>query len=209
MGQAEDLEQLANISEGRQDDTDSRGQSMSNTCGLPCPIIRVERKDEKVEAWTGKMEVPLTDIERKLSWLQIKLEELIPGYTDGVTQEVSREEEDGLPKDNHEKRNTTAAQAAKGQQDTPLPENSGESFQNHALKNMHTPTRARQGWSTRVSRLAGRGGFRRLVRQGGSSNPKGGANRKRRCHRGVSGRRGLERPPIEETRFKVYPDKVS
>jgi hypothetical protein len=36
-----------------------------------------------------------------------------------------------------------------------------------------------------------------------------GANRKRRFHRGVSDRRGLERPSIEETRFKVYPDKMS
>jgi hypothetical protein len=37
----------------------------------------------------------------------------------------------------------------------------------------------------------------RLVRQGGSSNPKGGANKNGGDQRGVSGRRGLERPPIE------------
>jgi hypothetical protein len=37
----------------------------------------------------------------------------------------------------------------------------------------------------------------RLVRQGGSSNPKGGANKKRGRSGEVSGRRGLERPPIE------------
>jgi hypothetical protein len=43
---------------------------------------------------------------------------------------------------------------------------------------------------------------------GGSSNPKGGANRKTIEGKGkVSGRRGLERPPIEETRFKVYPEE--
>jgi hypothetical protein len=96
-----------------------------------------------------------------------------------------------------------------GQQEEPVPETFGGAFQNHALKYRHTPTRTRKGRSTRVSRLAGRGGFRRLVREGGSSNPKGGANRKRRCHRGVSGRRGLERPPIEETRFMGYPDKMS
>jgi hypothetical protein len=48
----------------------------------------------------------------------------------------------------------------------------------------------------------------RLVRQGGSSNPKGGASRKTIEGRGkASGRRGLERPPIEETRFKVYPEE--
>jgi hypothetical protein len=48
----------------------------------------------------------------------------------------------------------------------------------------------------------------RLVRQGGSSNPKGGAYRKKRGRKEkVSGRRGLERPPIEETRFKVYPEE--
>jgi hypothetical protein len=48
----------------------------------------------------------------------------------------------------------------------------------------------------------------RLVRQGGSSNPKGGADRKRKERKGkVSGRRGPERPPIEETRFKVYPEE--
>jgi hypothetical protein len=47
----------------------------------------------------------------------------------------------------------------------------------------------------------------RLVRQGGSSNQKGGADRKKKEDRRVSGRRGLERPPIEETRFKVYPEE--
>jgi hypothetical protein len=47
----------------------------------------------------------------------------------------------------------------------------------------------------------------RLVRQGGSSNPKRGADRKRKEKKGkVSGRRGLERPPIEEIRFVVYPE---
>jgi hypothetical protein len=47
----------------------------------------------------------------------------------------------------------------------------------------------------------------RLVRQGGSSNPKGGASRKTIEGTGkASGRRGLERPPIEEIRFMVYPD---
>jgi hypothetical protein len=179
---------------------------MSNTCEPPCPVNRVERKGEKVETCTGKEVVQLADVERKLSWLQTKLEELIPGYTDGVTQKFSSGE-DGLPKDNHEKRRTTAAQAAKGQQDTPLPEAFGGEFQNHALKDRHTPTRTRKGWSARVSRLAGRGGFRGLVRQGGPSNPKGGATRKRRCQRGGSGRRGLDRPPIEETRFNVYPNE--
>jgi hypothetical protein len=51
--------------------------------------------------------------------------------------------------------------------------------------------------------------FMRLVRQGGSSNPKGGAGKRRGESGVVSGRRGVERPPIEETRFKVYPDKMS
>jgi hypothetical protein len=124
------------------------------------------------------MEVPTPDIERKLSWLQTKLEELIPGYTDGVTQKVSSEE-DGVPKGNHEKRSTTAARAAKGQQEEPKPEEFGGDFQNHALKYRHTMTRTGKGWSARVSRPAGRGGFRRLARQGGSSNPKGGANRRK------------------------------
>jgi hypothetical protein len=124
-GQAEDPEPIANISE--QEDTKSLGQSMSNTCGPPCPIIRVERMVEGVDPWTGKEEVPLSDIERKLSWLQIKLEELIPGYTDGVTQKFSSDE-DGLPKDNHEKRSTTTAQAAKGNRKSPYLRNSGENF---------------------------------------------------------------------------------
>jgi hypothetical protein len=42
--------------------------------------------------------VQLADVERKLSWLRSKLKELIPGYTDGMTQKFSCEE-DGLPKD--------------------------------------------------------------------------------------------------------------
>jgi hypothetical protein len=47
----------------------------------------------------------------------------------------------------------------------------------------------------------------RLVRQGGSSSPKGGANKKKKSGE-VRGRRGFERPPIEETRFNVYPDRM-
>jgi hypothetical protein len=48
----------------------------------------------------------------------------------------------------------------------------------------------------------------RLVRQGGSSNPKRGASRKTIEGKGkASGRRELERPPIEETRFKGYPEE--
>jgi hypothetical protein len=48
-------------------------------------------------------------------------------------------------KDKHEKRKTTGAQAPKGQQEGPLPETFGGDFQNHGLKNTHTPTRTRKG----------------------------------------------------------------
>jgi hypothetical protein len=41
-----------------------------------------------------------------------------------------------------------------------------------------------------------------------SSDPKGGADEMDgRVQKKVSGRRGLERPSIEETRFKVYPEE--
>jgi hypothetical protein len=50
MGQAEDSEPLADISE--QEDTNSLGQSLNNTCGPPCPVSRVERKGEEVDACT-------------------------------------------------------------------------------------------------------------------------------------------------------------
>jgi hypothetical protein len=52
---------------------------------------------------------------------------------------------------------------------------------------------------TRVSRLSGRGGLRRIVRQAGSSNPKGGAGKEedqRNQDVRSSGCRGGERPPI-------------
>jgi hypothetical protein len=101
-------------------------------------------------------------------------------------------------------------------------------FQNHALKHAHTlactrkitieeQNSPRSENRTRVSRpdlvLAARpepsfartaGNARRmeLVRQGGSNNPKGGAEQEetgKEVSRRVSGRRGLERPPVGTT----------
>jgi hypothetical protein len=87
--------------------------------------------------------------ERKLLWLELQLRELY--RTGDLPDGQSREEESGR---------RSSGEGATGK---PLPEEFGGDFQNHALENTHSPTRARKGWSTRISRLAGRGGFRRLV----------------------------------------------
>jgi hypothetical protein len=47
----------------------------------------------------------------------------------------------------------------------------------------------------------------RLVRQGGSSNPKGGADRKKKVGTESQWPQRTRAPPIEETRFKAYPEE--
>jgi hypothetical protein len=162
------------------------GQSMSSTCGLPCPIIRAEKKDGEINSDTGKEEkqlsdvIQLSEVESMLLWLQIKLNELIPGYMDGVTQKISRRT-GGLPKGQSREEETDRRSSGEGATESALTCESGGVFQNHALKYGHNPActwkirKRRRKFRTRVSRLAGRGGLRRLARQGGSSNPKGGA----------------------------------
>jgi hypothetical protein len=138
-----------------------------------------ERRGER-DTYTGKEEDHLSWDERKLLWLQFKLEELIPGYTGGVTQMKKSRAGDLYQEENQEQRRSSAAHAAKGQQEEPLPVNPGEQFPNHALKYGHTPAftrqisirRGRWKFRARVSRLSGRGGFKRIVEQGDSSNPK-------------------------------------
>jgi hypothetical protein len=191
---------------------------MSSTCGPPCPVIRAEKQVGELSTCTGQEDYQLPWDERKLLSLEINLKELIPGYTDGVTRELIPGYTDGVAQedlikkgdfhqeDNQEQRRSTAAQAAKGQQKEPIPVNPGEHFQNHALRHGHTLACTRQimrrRWKlrARVSRLSGRGGFRRIVRQGGSSNPKGGTGQEDWGQETQdvrsSGRRGLERPPI-------------
>jgi hypothetical protein len=125
--------------------------------------------------------------------LEIKLKELIPGYTDGVTQEPIPGYTDGVAQKNssgsgnlpegqsreEESDRRSSGEAAIG---NALTCESGGVFQNHALKHGHTPVctwkfrKKRRKYRTRVSRLAGRDrGSEELARQGGSNNPKGGA----------------------------------
>jgi hypothetical protein len=153
---------------------------MSKTCGCPCPVNRIEREGEEAHTCTGKEDAQLSRVERKLLWLQMKLEELIPGYTDGVTQKISRGT-DHLPIGQSGTEENVRRSSGEGATGRALTCESVGEFQNHALKYGHTPACTRKvklkrgKFHTRVSRLAERGGLRRLARQGGSSNPKGGA----------------------------------
>jgi hypothetical protein len=198
-------------SPGQSASTPERTRDSGETCQIGKDALQVvlEQGGER-DSGTGREEDQLSRVERKLLWLQIKLEKLIPGYTDGATQKKESITCGFYQEENQEQRKSPAAQATKGQQEEPLPVNSGEQFQNHALKCGHTPACTRQitieegrkpspsgqsmsstdgppcpinrverkrgGWKfrTMVSRLSGRGGFRRIVRQGGSSFPKGG-----------------------------------
>jgi hypothetical protein len=60
------------------------GQSRGNTHARESLIVVQEERER--DTCPGKEEDQLSWDERRLLWLQIKLEELIPGYTDGVTQ---------------------------------------------------------------------------------------------------------------------------
>jgi hypothetical protein len=75
---------------------ESQGQSDGTYGTITCldrdvrfrgePILSVPKNDrEEREIQTGKEEIKLSLDEKKL-WLQVKLEELNPGYTDGGTQ---------------------------------------------------------------------------------------------------------------------------